>query len=266
MRETFHNLRTSTTLFLNKLCDFAILRLNQAQGKGWGSASLAGEIKVMLQFAHRLKLQSFVVLDIGANVGLWTQELLRQHPESEVYCFEPARLTFDRLLENPTFVGRNVQCVNMALGREEGQFPLHYDKEGSGLASLTKRQLDHFGISFDKNEVVQVGTLDNWCMRTNTVPTVLKMDVEGHELDVLKGGLQTLESVRIVQFEFGGCNIDTRTYFQDFWYFFNLNGFKVFRISPLGPVAVDHYKEADEYFRTTNFVAVRYRIPMSPHN
>lgn len=35
-----------------------------------------------------------------------------------------------------------------------------------------------------------------------------------------------------VTFEFGGCNIDTRTYFQDYWYFFKTFGFRVFRITP----------------------------------
>lgn len=233
------------------------MKFNQIQGKGWGSASLSDEVKTILQFADDLKMGHLVVCDVGANVGLWSQELLRQKPEAEVYCFEPARGTFEILLRNSALDRATVQRYQLALGSVQGEAPIYYDEVGSGLASLTKRQLDHFGISFDKSEVVQVETLDNWCQKTQTVPSIIKMDVEGHELDVLKGSIAVLESVRIVQFEFGGCNIDTRTYWQDFWYFFSSRGFKIFRVSPLGPIPVPFYKETDEYFQTTNYLAIR---------
>jgi hypothetical protein len=48
---------------------------------------------------------------------------------------------------------------------------------------------------------------------------MVKMDIEGHELTALKGFGAALDVARVLQFEFGGCNIDSRTYFQDFWYF-----------------------------------------------
>jgi hypothetical protein len=83
------------------------------------------------------------------------------------------------------------------------------------------------------------------------------MDVEGHELDVLMGGLNTLTLAQVVQFEFGGCNIDTRTFFQDFWYLLTDAGFALYRISDSGPVRIPQYSELDECFRTTNYLAVR---------
>ena len=46
-----------------------------------------------------------------------------------------------------------------------------------------------------------------------------KIDVEGHEMDVLKGIGDKISNIKLIQFEFGGCNIDTRCFFQDFWYF-----------------------------------------------
>ena len=65
--------------------------------------------------------------------------------------------------------------------------------------------------------------------------------------------------VRVASFEFGGCNIDSRTFFQDFFYFFRENGMdRIFRITPSGylyPIA--DYKEMDEQFRATNFVVMR---------
>ena len=48
---------------------------------------------------------------------------------------------------------------------------------------------------------------------------IMKLDVEGHELDVLEGSRKTINSIKLIQFEFGGCNIDSKTFFQDFYYF-----------------------------------------------
>ncbi|WP_445778772.1 hypothetical protein [Shewanella sp.] len=45
---------------------------------------------------------------------------------------------------------------------------------------------------------------------------MIKIDIEGHELSVLKVFGAAIEATKVIQFEFGDCNIDTRTYFQDF--------------------------------------------------
>ena len=89
---------------------------------------------------------------------------------------------------------------------------------------------------------------------------MLKIDVEGHELDILYGSLYMLrnERIKMISFEFGGCNIDSRTYFQDFWYFFKENGmWSIFRIAPSGYlVPIQQYKEIYEQFCTTNFLVI----------
>lgn len=63
--------------------------------------------------------------------------------------------------------------------------------------------------------------------------------------------------MRVLQFEFGGCNIDTRTYFKDFWQLASMEGFIIYRMAPVGLVCIDRYRESDEFFSTTNFLAVR---------
>ena len=60
-----------------------------------------------------------------------------------------------------------------------------------------------------------------------------------------------------MQFEFGGCNIDTRTYLRDFWYFFTERGFRVHRIGPRARREMRQYHEIDEFFVTTNLIASR---------
>jgi hypothetical protein len=128
------------------------------------------------------------------------------------------------------------------------------------MAYLTKRRLDHFGIYFNKSEKVEINTIDNYCSE-NAINHIhlLKLDIEGHELDALDGARKMFDknSIDIVTFEFGGCNIDTRTFFQDFWYFFSGINMKIFRITPSGYFyPIESYKEIYEQFRTTNFIAM----------
>jgi hypothetical protein len=81
--------------------------------------------------------------------------------------------------------------------------------------------------------------------------------VEGHELSVLAGAKEVLNRIELVQFEFGGGNIDSKTYFQDFWYFFKNLNFDIYRLTPRGPIKVSEYSEFLEVFRPTNYFAVR---------
>lgn len=155
----------------------------------------------------------------------------------------------------------NVTFNYRGLGRDTGQMELYSDALGSGLASLTKRNLDHLKIPFNRSETVRIDTLDAYC-RVQAVNAIdlLKIDVEGHELDVLLGAVEMLRSgkVRMVTFEFGGCNIDTRTYLRDYWEFFGKIGMKSFsRIMPSGMLfPIERYSERLEQFVTTNFLVV----------
>ncbi len=85
---------------------------------------------------------------------------------------------------------------------------------------------------------------------------MFKIDVEGHELKVLEGVGSLINKIKVIQFEFGGCNIDTKTYFRDFWYFFKERNFDIYRITPLGPMKITQYKECYERFETTNYFCV----------
>ncbi len=61
-------------------------------------------------------------------------------------------------------------------------------------------------------------------------------------------------AVDFIQFEFGGCNIDSRTYFQDFYYLLN-DRYKISRILKDGLYPISRYKEMYEAFTTTNYLA-----------
>jgi len=137
------------------------------------------------------------------------------------------------------------------------RFLLYSDEPGSGIASLSKRRLDHFNIDLNFSERIQtIRFEDYWINKlTRKHINLVKLDIEGHELNALKGFGAAIEAIELIQFEFGGCNLDTHTTFQDFYYFFRDHNYEIFRITPLGSQKINKYCEIDEFYSTTNFIA-----------
>jgi FkbM family methyltransferase len=230
-------------------------------GKGSGAWSTKGEARIIADFVSSMQISDLVAIDAGANVGNWTAELLEFLPEANVFAFEPSQSAFDKL-QRRFSTDRRVSNINIALGKENKKSLLYADESGSGLGSLTKRRVQHFDIDFSHQEEVTIQTLDSWIAQSNlkAFPNILKMDVEGHEYDLLLGAHEAIKNIRVIQFEFGGGNIDTRVFFQDFWYFFQNLGFEIYRLAPSKPVLIKNYSERDESFRATNYVAVRKNV------
>lgn len=115
-------------------------------------------------------------------------------------------------------------------------------------------------IQFDSYEEAEVTTLDVFCSQRNIKPHGIKIDVEGIELSVLRGAIKTLETTGAVQFEFGGTSLDSRTFFKDYFDFFNERNFLLFRMSPIGLIPAKLYSDELERFAYQNWIAVNRRF------
>jgi FkbM family methyltransferase len=234
-------------------------------GVGSGaSVSSSGERAIFSALKQRV-VPPYCLFDVGANKGQFLQLALENIATDlfSIHCFEPGRGTYKSLVEQSKEDHR-IMLNNLGVGKTKGEALLYFDDIGSGLASLTKRRLDHFRIDFEGSEQVRLTTIDDYC-KENAISHIhlLKIDIEGHELDALVGAKRMFQtqSIDIVTFEFGGCNIDTRTFFQDFWYFFKDFNMSIFRITPSGYLSpIESYNEVDEQFRTTNFIVISRRI------
>lgn len=242
---------------LEKTIKFQLKLLGIGSGGGVELSGEKGIFKVLKQQVQA----PYCIFDVGANKGDFLKLALENVSTNDftIHCFEPGKGTFDLLTKSSTKDNR-ITLNNIGLGREKSEASLYYDVLGSGLASLTKRNLAHFNKDFNDSETVIIDTVDDYC-KVNSIERIhlLKIDVEGHELDVLMGAkmMFSSKSIDIVTFEFGGCNIDTKTFFQDFWYFFKSAQFTLFRVTPSGYMfRITSYKEIYEQFRTSNFIAV----------
>lgn len=244
------------------LMEKTVRRLQFLMGIGAGSYVDSSGEQILSQRLEELgdPERPLTVFDVGANKGQFARMMIQGlHRDFRLHCFEPGQKTFEELSGNFQHDSRLV-LNRFALGSEPGRVLLHYDEPGSGLASVYPRSLEHLPrLRFEQSEEVEVRTLDEYCQGKNVERIdLLKIDTEGHELEVLKGAEKAFAEGRVgmVSFEFGGCNIDSRTYLKDFMRFFSRFGeYRLYRITPSGfVVPVTHYREDREQFGVTNYL------------
>ena len=122
--------------------------------------------------------------DVGANLGQTASRLAEAFPEAEIHSFEPVPETYSQLKTNVTG-NRLVRPHNIALSDKSGRSRmLIADESGRNRVE---------NIDDPSAVVVQLETVDNFC-RDHALGecNLLKIDVEGHELQVLRGAERML--------------------------------------------------------------------------
>lgn len=155
----------------------------------------ASTIEAANCFAAIKDLNEPIIFDIGANIGTFTTWIAKAFPNGKVYAFEPQRAVFQILSGNAAINNLyNVYTYNIGLGKVntkiEFEEPNYFSNNDFGMFSLVEKMVTE---SKDKI-VVQINTLD-WFLEYYNVPKVhlLKIDVEGMDLDVLVGGTNTIK-------------------------------------------------------------------------
>jgi FkbM family methyltransferase len=131
-----------------------------------------------------------IFYDIGANIGVYSCLAGSMTTEGKVVAFEPHPENVKSLISNIEYNGINAKVMETALSDESDTLVLAEEESGAGHGEhqITEKSTND-GIRIDVrslDEIRRVGGLPQ--------PNVLKIDVEGAEYDVIKGGLQTLSA------------------------------------------------------------------------
>ncbi|MEP0869903.1 FkbM family methyltransferase [Trichocoleus desertorum AS-A10] len=215
-----------------------------------------GEFYFLKKYIDRSKL----IFDVGANIGEWAEIALSLNSTIDLHCFEPSSNSFSTLSKKG-LIG-NVTLNNFGLSSKPEDKSLFIFDDNSPLNSLWKRSgLKSYGLSTPcREEKVRLETLDDYCS-THEIAQVdtLKIDVEGHELEVLKGGenLLKFEKINFIQFEYGGTYIDSKTFLKDIFEYFDEFNYLFYKFYPNKLLLVDSYDVKFEDFQYQNWAIIR---------
>lgn len=201
------------------------------------------------------------VVDVGANEGDFAEEILKTYPKARLLCVEPGPRTVKRLRNRLQPYAEVIIC-NVAATEFPGTMHLHdYEgSEGSSHATLVAGAMENFYRS--SGEITEVS-----CLPLDQILTehqfleidLLKIDVEGFELSVLKGAGAVLKSgkIRAIQFEMTGLNVMSRTFFRDLKEAIG-EDYRFFRILPHGLLELRGYDPLKmELFAYQNILAIQ---------
>lgn len=199
-----------------------------------------------------------VIFDIGANRGDWSKFCIDLNASYNLHCFEIEYNNFEKLQER--FGSKKTVKVNgVGLSDESRQVMLrtfdHKDTLNTLVVSLSLHDLKN-------SQVTEVSVIkgDDYC-KENGIQRInfMKIDVEGHEMSVLRGfsDLFKVGLIDIVQFEYGHANGEAGFLMKHFYEFFEAFNYTVGRLSKRGVAFQQFSYELNNFDSGPNFVAVR---------
>lgn len=152
-----------------------------------------------------IKRKFNIILDIGAARGTHTLLFHRLFPAARIIAFEPLPASFSELMRR-TQAHHNIKCQQCALSDEEGLKDFHIGgpryADASSLLPVGKAQLELWpGSGSDQCLKVQTHCLDSLLEVNRSDRIFVKMDVQGGELMVIKGGIKVFAAADVVVVE-----------------------------------------------------------------
>lgn len=221
-----------------------------------------GEIWIADNIAHWFGANATgAYVDVGANMGEWTDHLSATCPFAQIHAIEIAPTTHAALAKS---LGQrpNVTLHNIGFADKAGEMVLYLNR-----SSETTGLYHHPAEAKVESVTAQVVRGDDF-LKDNGIGHVhfMKIDVEGAEFDVLTGLEQSLASgvIDVIQFEYGIFNIASRKLLKDFYEKLDQH----YVIGKLFPRFVEFrpYHIRHEDFAPANYIAVRRELqPLIAH-
>lgn len=177
-----------------------------------GSMSESGKlfplnhIHKSIRLSQNLVNQDFIILDIGGGVGASLKIFLEQLPGKKIIVFEPVEDSFNAIKQR--FPGyNNIEFVRAAAGNDNGEKDIHIAERITSSSLLPLAADPESNVFDDRNlgkvrtEKIRTVRLDNFLSSFDGRIGIMKIDVQGYELDVLKGAENKLGITDIVVLE-----------------------------------------------------------------
>jgi len=198
-------------------------------------------------------IRSSVFVDVGANVGRWTELFLSEGGGKKGLLFEPSEYAFEVL--NKRFQNmQNITVIKACVSDSVGEISFFEEPEGGETSSFDPK----FSSSKAIKRVVATTTLDVEAKQHQlTHIDFLKIDTEGYDLHVLHGsaGLLSGQKIGVIQFEYNAPWAAAGSTLRSAFDLLKSFGYQVFLLKSSGLYKLN-YDVYGEYFEYSNFVAV----------
>ncbi len=128
-----------------------------------------------------------VIVDIGANTGVYSLVAKTIQPSASVYAFEPVKRVYQKLRENITLNSLDIKTYERAISNANGTATI-YDTDSAHTYSVTVNKNMYSNDTKVIESIIQTSTLDTF-IKENKLSKIdlIKIDVETHEAEVLEG-------------------------------------------------------------------------------
>ena len=211
------------------------------------------------QLTDLIKIPITSFAEIGSRDGHDSHYVSQYHKlnPSKVYIFEAHPGCFNYI--NKTYPHYN--SFNVAITKKNGVLKFNAgvigEEKNVGISSLLVRTPEYNDFISKEVEV------DGWKMESILEHLniegfdLLKIDVEGNELNVMLGAENLLQkrAIKYIQFEYGGAYIDSGIFLKDIYQYLKKYSYYIYKIYPRKIILIDKYHTGLENFQMQNFIA-----------
>lgn len=172
-----------------------------------------GRAEYPISLLHFLKPSDEILLvDVGAHIGDFAQNFRDVFPNTTVIAFEPAKDSFEALRQKYSH-DTTVTLYPYAISNSERRAPIYLQgtlSQGNSLEFHPAGAYGSYDNKHDQHDDVQCYTLDSFAIENDNKKLCLKIDVEGHDIEVFEGATELLKKtdVLIVETNFINMNLD----------------------------------------------------------
>lgn len=177
-------------------------------------------------------------IDVGANEGQYALGILQQGYKHKIYSFEPIREVYEKLKANS--VGyKQWKTFNLGMGGKPGELTMNISEN---FVSSSILKVEDIALKAQpqtrivKQQVVKLIIIDDFFLAEEhdfEGEILLKLDVQGYELEALQGAIKSLPRIRLIQAELSFVPVYKGSpLFKDVVSFLEENNFEIYTIIP----------------------------------
>ncbi len=198
--ELFYNPR----LLCERLAEISLARRRLVRLRGTVAAGLTTGHIDSLELLEILRPNPpQVIYDVGANVGTWTLLSKALFPQAQVHAFEPLPMHTEKFRRSTgELIGVHVHEIGLGPQTARTVMKVTDFSDASSLLALTAQGKKQWRLEQVAEIPIQIERMDDW-VSTHHLPSpdLIKLDVQGFELEVLRGAEQTLAGTKAVLLE-----------------------------------------------------------------